>query len=81
MTFWMWKNNFILKVLSLFESKFREILCNLYISDEYHFIFFHQNLIFTAYNNNLLENDFKEYRVLQIIIKNILNCKFFKYQL
>ena len=42
--------------------------------------FFHQDLIFTVYNNNLLENDFKEYRVLQIIIKNILNCKFFKYQ-
>ena len=53
--------------------KLREILCNLDNSDEYHFIF-SGYLIFTMNNNILLENDFKEYRAIQIIIKNILNC-------
>ena len=63
------------KSLSTFfqmNPKLREILCNLDNSDEYHFIF-SANLIFTMDNNILLENDFKEYRALQIIIKNILN--------
>ena len=64
------------KSLSTFfqmNPKLREILCNLDNSDEYHFIF-SANLIFAMENNILLENDFKEYRALQIIIKNILSC-------
>ena len=52
--------------------KLREILCDL--NDDYYPFIFSANLTFTINNTILLENDFKEYRGIQIIIKNILNC-------
>ena len=52
--------------------KLREVLCNLNNEDDYPFIF-SSNLNFTIDNNILLENDFKEYRGLQLIIQNIFN--------
>ena len=61
-----------LKTFFQMNSKLREILCNSNYEDEYPFVF-SSNLIFTIDNTILLENDIKEYRGLQIIIKDIFN--------
>ena len=50
--------------------KLREILCNSNYGDDYPFIF-SSNLIFTIGNNVLLEYDVKEYRGIQLIIKDV----------
>ena len=50
----------------------REILCNSNYGDDYPFIF-SSYLIFTVNNNILLNNEIKEYRGLQLVIKDIFN--------
>ena len=59
-----------LKTFFQMNPKLKEILCNSNYGDDYPFIF-SSNLTFTINNNILLENDIKEYRGLQLIIKDI----------
>ena len=61
-----------LKTFFQMQPKLREILCNSNYGDDYPFIF-SANLNFTIDNNILLENNIKEYRGLQLIIKDIFN--------
>ena len=61
-----------LKTFFQMNPKLREILCNSNYGDDYPFIF-SANLNFSIDNNILLENDIKEYRGLQLIIKDIFN--------
>ena len=61
--------------------KLREILCNSNYGDDFPFIF-SSNLYFTIGSNILLENNIKEYRGLQLILKDIFhilyNDEFYK---
>ena len=59
-----------LKTFFQMNPKLREILCNSNYGDDYPFIF-SSNLIFTIGNNVLLEYDVKEYRGIQLIIKDV----------
>ena len=59
-----------LKTFFQMNPKLREILCNTNYGDDYPFIF-SSNLIFTIGNTVLLENEIKEYRGMQLIIKDI----------
>ena len=61
-----------LKTFFQMNPKLREILCNSNYGDDYPFIF-SANLYFTIDNNILLENNLKEYRGLQLIIRDIFN--------
>ena len=61
-----------LKTFFQMQPKLREILCNSNYGDDYPFIF-SSNLNFTIGNDILLENNIKEYRGLQLIIKDIFN--------
>ena len=67
--------NKTLKTFFQMNPKLREILCNSNYEDDYPFVF-SSHLIFTIDNNIILENEFKEYRGLQIIIRDILNILF-----
>ena len=64
--------NKTLKTFFQMNPKLREILCNSNYEDEYPFVF-SSHLIFTMDNNIILDNDIKEYRGLQIIIRDIFN--------
>ena len=61
-----------LKTFFQMNPKLREILCNSNYGDDVPFVF-SSNLIFTIGNDILLENDIKEYRGLQLVIKDIFN--------
>ena len=61
-----------LKTFFQMNPKLREMLCNSNYEDEYPFIF-SSNLTFTMNNNIFLENNFKEYRGLQIILRDIFS--------
>jgi len=61
-----------LKTFFQMNPKLREILCNSNYGDDVPFVF-SSNLIFTVGNDILLENDIKEYRGLQLVLKDIFN--------
>ena len=61
-----------LKTFFQMNPKLREILCNSNYGDDVPFVF-SSNLIFTIGNNILLENEIKEYRALQLVLKDIFN--------
>ena len=61
-----------LKTFFQMNPKLREILCNSNYGDDVPFVF-SSNLIFTIGNDILLENEIKEYRGLQLVLKDIFN--------